>query len=202
MADMPRRTRSRRPTRSLLLVAILALAGGVELQHRFDLRDRLEDLIGGSMENVLPIFGDLPEKTASPGTTLKGRVTEIIDGDSLTLRTANGVYEVRLHEIDAPEYDQPWGSKAEAALARKVAGEEVRLEVEDVDTYDRSVGKLWLGGRDINRELVREGHVWVYRRYLDDRSLLGDEEAARESGDGLWGRPDPVPPWEWRRGRR
>jgi hypothetical protein len=57
-------------------------------------------------------------------------------------------------------------------------------------------------GSDINRELVREGHAWVYRQYLEDESLLKDEAAAKEEQLGLWSLADPVAPWEWRRGKR
>jgi len=53
-----------------------------------------------------------------------------------------------------------------------------------------------------NREMVREGHAWVYRKYLRDKTLLEDEAHAREAGAGLWGLPESqrVPPWEWRKG--
>ena len=80
--------------------------------------------------------------------------------------------------------------------------ENVNIEVVDVDRYDRLVGKIWLGDRDINRELVREGHAWVYRQYLDDESLLEDEAAAKDEQLGLWSLSNPVAPWDWRRGKR
>lgn len=50
--------------------------------------------------------------------------------------------------------------------------------------------------------MVREGHAWAYRDYLDDQSLLQDEAKARDDGIGLWSLPGPVAPWEWRRGER
>lgn len=134
---------------------------------------------------------------------LLGRVERVADGDTLTVRADDDRVRVRLFEIDAPEHDQPGSSEARAALARKVDGKFVRVQVEAIDDYRRVVGKVWLGERDINRELVREGHAWVYRHYLEDRSLLDDEAAAREAGRGLWGLPDPVAPWDWRHnGRR
>lgn len=52
--------------------------------------------------------------------------------------------------------------------------------------------------------MVREGHAWVYRKYLRDRSLLEDEAAAREAEAGLWALPEAqlTPPWEWREDQR
>jgi endonuclease YncB( thermonuclease family) len=54
------------------------------------------------------------------------------------------------------------------------------------------VGHIRLNGRDINCDLVAEGHAWVYRRYNRDKSLLDDEQAARDVGSGLWSLPDLV----------
>jgi endonuclease YncB( thermonuclease family) len=80
-------------------------------------------------------------------------------------------------------------SKAKQVLSAKVYGEVVRVEVIDTDRYGRAVGHVHLGDRHINREMVREGHAWVYRRYRENQSLLEDEEVEREAGEGLWGRP-------------
>ena len=83
-------------------------------------------------------------------------------------------------------------------------GQEVEIRVVTVDRYGRTVGHIWLANRHINRELVREGHAWVYRAYLDDKTLLDDETRAQKNEVGLWGLPEAqrVPPWDWRRGKR
>lgn len=133
---------------------------------------------------------------------LLGRVEHVADGDTLTLAADRGRLRVRLFQIDAPEHGQPGSVEARRALADKVDGKYVRVLVETVDDYGRVVGTVRLGERDMNRELVREGHAWAYRDYLEDRSLLADEAAAREAGHGLWALPDPMPPWEWRQTER
>jgi len=109
-----------------------------------------------------------------------------------------------LAEIDTPERRQPWGSRAKQALSGKVFRENVEVRVRNTDRYGRTVGHVWIGDRNINREMICEGHAWVYRRYLDDKTLLDDETRAREGKVGLWGLPEAerVPPWEWRRGKR
>lgn len=132
-----------------------------------------------------------------PEQTVDGEVTRVFDGDTIEVR---GLGRVRFHEIDTPEKNQPYGDAARSALAGKIAGKRVRVEVFDTDRYGRKVAKVWLGDRDINRELVREGHAWAYRQYLWDGSLIADERAARQAGMGLWADSRrPVPPWEWRR---
>jgi len=126
----------------------------------------------------------------------------VTDGDTLKLLVDNQQYKIRLAEIDTPEKGQPWGKNATKALSEKVFREEVRIGVIDTDRYGRLIGRIWLDGRDINRELVAEGHAWVYRRYMTDHSLLEDEESARSNQIGLWSLDNPIPPWDWRRGGR
>ena len=133
-------------------------------------------------------------------------VVGISDGDTVTILDAERRQriKVRLTEIDTPERGQPWGTRVRQALADKVFRRDVRVASEGEDRYGRLLGRLYVGDRDINREMVREGHAWVYRRYSSDIWLLDDEEAVRETRQGLWSLPetDRVPPWEWRRGVR
>ena len=54
-------------------------------------------------------------------------------------------------------------------------------------------------GRALNRELVKAGFAWWYRRYAPDNEPLKQLEAeARQAKRGLWADPHPVPPWQWR----
>ena len=133
---------------------------------------------------------------------LAGTVVSIADGDTLTLLVNSKKHKIQLAEIDTPEMEQPWGFRASQALSQKVFLEQVKVTVLDVDRYGRTVGRIWLDDRDITRELVAEGHAWVYRQYMTDRSLLADEETARSNELGLWSQDDPVPPWKWRHGAR
>ena len=128
------------------------------------------------------------------------------DGDTVTVLGDFGAgrqqQRLRLTEIDTPERRQPWGTRARQALADKVFQRQVRIASQGEDRYGRLLGRIYLDDRDINREMVREGHAWVYRQYSSDIRLLQDEQAARDSQAGLWSLPDAqrVPPWEWRRG--
>lgn len=166
----------------MLAFAVGALIG-VELQARYDVR-----------ADVLDRSSAAPASTL----TLSGRVVGVDDGDTLTLYVDRKQYQIRLAEIDTPESDQPWGSRATMALAGKVYLRNVVVKVTDRDRYGRLVGTVWRGDRDINRELVSDGVAWAYRQYLHDRSLLADEAHARDAKRGLWSLPNPIPPWHWR----
>jgi len=68
-----------------------------------------------------------------------------------------------------------------------------------IDRYKRLVGKVYLGDRYINAEMVDDGAAWVYRKYSKD-----PERRAREEGRGLWALQEDqrVAPWEWRKRSR
>ena len=73
----------------------------------------------------------------------------------------------------------------------------------DTDRYGRMAGRVYVGDTDVNAELIKGGHAWVYRQYVTDPSLFALEEQAKANGRGLWGLPEAqVQPWEWRRERR
>jgi micrococcal nuclease len=141
-----------------------------------------------------------PAIAASRHYLIAGRVVAIADGDTLTvLDSAKQRHRIRLAEIDAPEKSQPFGTKARENLGSKVFGKAVRVEVVDIDAYHREVGRIYLGERLINREMVQDGFAWDYRAYDKAGEFGGVEADARRHRRGLWADPRPVPPWEWRR---
>jgi hypothetical protein len=78
----------------------------------------------------------------------------------------------------------------------------VIIRPRDTDRYERTVAEVILpDGRSMNHEMVRQGMAWRYRRYAPrDTELARLEAAAKTARIGLWSQPNPVPPWEWRRG--
>src|SRR5690606_15497789 len=97
-----------------------------------------------------------------------GAVAKVNDGDTLEVQLASGRVTVRLYSIDAPERDQPHGRAAFAALYERVANRSIELEIVEQDQYERQVAVVLVDGRNINKELVQEGHAWAYRHYLSD----------------------------------
>lgn len=138
-----------------------------------------------------------------PRPVLTGVVTKVIDGDTIDVALSSGPIRVRLHGIDTPERGQPWGDEATAWLRKTVLGNEVDIEPFQQDRYERLIGIVYLGSRNLNAELVQLGHAWAYRRYLRkaDAALCADEAEARLARRGLWSLPkgERIAPWEWRR---
>lgn len=127
------------------------------------------------------------------------RVAKVRDGDSLMLLSDGVQHEVRLAGIDAPELRQEFGTVAKSELAALVQGKEVTFTDAGRDAYHRNLVRLFVNGTDVNLEMVRRGLAWQYRAYSNDAALMAAEQEARKSHRGVWSRPRPVPPWEWRR---
>jgi micrococcal nuclease len=150
---------------------------------------------------VLLFAGDA--LAAKPHYEITGKVVAIADGDTLTvLDESKTQHKIRLAGIDAPEKGQAFGTKARESLAAKVFRQTVRVEVIDVDRYRREVGRIYLGERFINLEMVTDGLAWRYVQYDKPGEFTAAETDAREHRRGLWADPHPVPPWEWRRAKR
>lgn len=140
--------------------------------------------------------------------TLTGNVVSVADGDTITILTSGGKEKIRFAQIDTPEIShfgsptQPFGKEAGAALRQMVKGKNVRVEVEAVDQYGRNVGTVYVGGLNVNRELVKNGFAWVYRQYAHDPELLELEKAARSKRIGLWMLDNPIYPPDFRKSNK
>jgi endonuclease YncB( thermonuclease family) len=136
--------------------------------------------------------------------TLVGGVVVVIDGDTVLFRpdsygaASRAFLKVRLVDIDAPETDQPYGDAATDALKSLALGRQASLEIVATDVYGRKLGRLAVGGLQVNAELVRSGHAWAASR---DRTVRALEREARRARRGLWQDQEAVAPWAWRRAR-
>ena len=137
--------------------------------------------------------------------SFEGKVVSVTDGDTIKVLTENKeLIKIRLAEIDTPEKKQPWGRKAKKALSGFLNQKTVSVKPVTKDRYGRTIAHIYSDGVNINREMVKTGNAWVYRKYMKDRTLLDDEDYARKHKLGLWGLPESqrVPPWKWRKQRR
>lgn len=144
---------------------------------------------------VLPTFAHAMSFT--------GKLVKVSDGDTIQVMHEGKAEKVRLAGIDCPESKQPFGQAAKRFVLDIAAQKTVTVLVETTDRYGRTVGKVILpDGRNLNKELVRAGYAWWYRKYSSDSTLGELEEEARTAHIGLWVDLAPVPPWDWRRGKK
>jgi endonuclease YncB( thermonuclease family) len=94
------------------------------------------------------------------------------------------------------------GTVSKKALSDLIAGKTVSVEEVDRDRYGRVVGRVTIGGKLVNAEMVRAGLAWRYVQF-DRRNEFGGLEAdARGQRRELWTDAAPVAPWEWRKGEK
>jgi micrococcal nuclease len=136
--------------------------------------------------------------------TFSGRVISILDGDTIEVLHNKRAERIRLSGIDCPEKGQAYGHKAKNAVADLVFGKEVMLQTHGLDKYGRTIADVLLqNGKNVNQELVKDGWCWWYRKYAPANFVLEKlEKDARDSKNGLWVDPTPVPPWVYRKAKR
>jgi endonuclease YncB( thermonuclease family) len=138
--------------------------------------------------------------TPAQDAVVAGRVTRVVDGDTIDVLLASGRIRVRLQGVDAPEHDQPGGAESRLWTQQRLLNRDVLLEPVSQDRYERMVALVYLDEVNVNRELLRSGNAWAYRRYLRaaDRVFCDIETTARRERRGLWSLPAPRAPWEFR----
>lgn len=138
--------------------------------------------------------------------TITGKTISVADGDTITvLNNQNQQTKIRLYGIDTPENGQAFGKKAKKFTSSFVAGKTVRVKIYDTDRYGRSVGVVFVGNTNVNKEIIRAGYAWQYRKYCKASfcsEWLTLEQMAKIARIGLWRDNNPAPPWEWRKAKR
>lgn len=135
--------------------------------------------------------------------SFKGKVVSVQDGDTIGVMMFGKEVRVRLLHIDAPEKKQPYGAKAKIFLSDLVFGKTVEVKYKSKDRYGRYLGEIFLpDGRNANKEIVKAGFAWHFKKYSKDLSYDRLEKQARSSKRGLWQDSNAIPPWEWRNNKR
>lgn len=137
---------------------------------------------------------------AAQAASFQATVTHVSDGDTVWVRPARGgeAIAIRIVGIDAPESCQDFGREASHVLAGRVLHHVVRVRTQGVDDYHRTLARLGLGREDIGAWLVRDGYAWsmTFRGRAGPYARL--EAQARHAQRGLWARPGPIPPRDFR----
>ncbi len=144
------------------------------------------------MFSVTPVFGQ----------SFTGLVEDVKDGNTMTVLHDGQTSTVLLHGLYAPDLSQPYGEEAAAYLRAQVEGREVVVRVRDRDRFGRLVARVFWGGSQVNRQLLRAGFAWSYWWYDEYTREAAQDQAlevqAQRAGRGLWAQARPIPPWEWR----
>jgi len=116
----------------------------------------------------------------------------VIDGDSIRVDEN----EVRLLEIDAPEYKQTCfdannqeyscGKISKSFLINFINKKDVCCFYNKKDRYDRFLGKCFIAEKSINEEILKNGMAIIYDIKSVDERIIKIEEEARKNKRGIW----------------
>jgi putative membrane protein len=163
----------------------------------------LATMITGSLTlagKAYPRINRIPQGTEKSTEFFEGKVTRVIDGDTLEIGSLGRRYRIRLHGVDAPELSQPHGNASKDWLNENFNKAEIEWQSVGVDLYGRRLGIVYKDKNSVNRELVANGYAWVYPgTKIDFERLKAAEDAAFSKRVGLWGKQNPVAPWIWRK---
>ena len=148
---------------------------------------------------------------ASVSSADQFKVTSVYDGDTLKAESQGYEITVRLVGIDAPETSkkknepgQPFSQKAKIHLQKLVLNKTVDIEGYGLDQYSRVLGVVYVDGKNVNLEMVKEGLAEVYKGKpapgFDNQPYWNAEQEARENMRGMWIQGDKyISPKEWRK---
>jgi len=81
-------------------------------------------------------------------------VTEVIDGDSFTLKSGQ---RIRLSNLYAPELENCGGKEAKTRLESLILNKIVNVEIFSHDQYNRPLALVYVGNTLVNEVLLKEG---------------------------------------------
>lgn len=130
--------------------------------------------------------------------TFDAEVVSVTDGDTIKVRINDQVEAVRFLLVDTPETnhprlgEQPFGQEAKAFTKKMLEGKTVQLEkdVSDRDKYGRLLYYLYIDGKSVQEELLRNGLARVAYVYVPNTKYVDQyyaiQKEAQEKGIGIW----------------
>lgn len=162
-----------------------------------ELRGKVIGVLDGDTIQVLVPLPSTQITASSPQKSSQQK-TSSPQKSSLEKTVRQQTVTIRLEGIDAPESEQRFGKQAKQALAQRVAGKVVVVQIRGTDKFERTLGVVRLDGDNVNLKQVEEGWAWHFTRFSDDEQLARSEQAARRAKRGLWADERPIAPWTYR----
>ncbi len=143
----------------------------------------------------------ISDAATKEGNSTVYKVIAIKDGDTFDLLIDGKKQTVRLAHIDCPEKKQPFGSNAKQFASDLCFGKDVTLHAnKKYDRNKRLISEIYLlDGTNINKELVKNGLAWHFKKYSDSKDYAQLEVEAKRHKLGLWSESNPIAPWFWRK---
>ena len=137
------------------------------------------------------------------------QVLKVSDGDTINIQKVEngkfvgGMLRIRMYGMDAPEKTQDYGIESKQALEKLVNGKTLEIEEKNRDRYGRTVAVVYVNGKNVNEEMVKNGNAWWYQEYdKKDTKMQAYQENAKKNKLGLFGKRGYVEPWNYRKEKK
>lgn len=156
------------------------------------------------MKTILLVALLLGVYTLGSAAALNGRVTEVVDGRTITVESVKHPVKVKLIGMAPPDIDQPYAEIARQHLSDLLLHKFVVVRYSRLqDGY--ILGQVDAGGMDAGAQMIRDGVGWYDKADetrlsdLERRLYIESEQAARSERRGLWQDESAVSPWDFRK---
>lgn len=132
--------------------------------------------------------------------SVSAKVVGVKDGDTYVILIDKTQITIRLEHVDCPEKKQAYGQVAKKFGSDFCFGKEVKIKWNKVkDRNGRWIAEIYLLDKCLNKELVKYGLAWHFKKYSKSVEYSNLELEARKKKIGLWRDKQPIAPWEWRK---
>jgi endonuclease YncB( thermonuclease family) len=113
------------------------------------------------------------------------RVTQIVDGTTLTLRGSGKIIDVKLVGLSVPQSQE---AGAKEFLTKTLNDKWVRIKLEKEDPSGLKKGFVYISGEDVSARMIRLGLASIDRdeKSFDIRPYIELEQEAEKAKRGLW----------------
>lgn len=137
-----------------------------------------------------------------PSAAFSAQVVEVHSGDSLTVLSNGRPVTLQLARIDAPELDQPFGDASRRSLEDLCKGKAAEYVIVKSRTKKKREALVTCEDVDASRAQLKRGMAWLVPHPDTDPGYTLIQDFVWRDKVGLWKDPDPVPPWEWKGGKK
>jgi endonuclease YncB( thermonuclease family) len=135
----------------------------------------------------------------------QGHVLEVIDGDGLLISHGKHILNTRFAYIDAPEYNQEYGSEAKQWLENYLSNNPSTVGIRFIgfdEKHKRNIVDIFIKGYSLSWLMAITGNAWAYYDFLTDeveQCYLEAQYFARQYRLGIWTKNlFPTPSWIYR----
>ena len=130
---------------------------------------------------------------------LKGKVIAIANGDTFTILTDDRQHlQIGLFGVDSPEMSQDYSHEAKDYLGDLIFFDTVQVMIKGKDDSGRTLGVVTMFNINVNERMLQKGLAWHDIKADNNPLWTAYEKKAKQFKKGLWSKPNPIPPWQWR----